>query len=300
MSKQEIPSSSPLSSVHSEPDFPRTLAEQRLGSYQPVDEHDTTQKLLSIFIQELPEEGAINICNDIDGCTSDEEIHQLAAHLFESIMKPMKGRPKSPSPILSPRLGAFESIDRMVAELPESNSRVQQSKLRKNCLLRDNNKCVVSGFYDTYEFEKLPDEQKGEMTMTGKCEAAHIFPFCLGKYSDTELSATSIIWESLYRCFPLIQSHAGLSVDSINATFNALILYAPLHEEFGNFKLAFEPTVRYELFIIRVNILKFPGRGKHVQDSYLSSFFYGLCQGSSGRWPRNFHSTSWRKRATCP
>jgi hypothetical protein len=88
MSEQEIPSSSPLSLVHSEPDFPRTLAEQRLESYQPVDEHDTTQKLLSIFIQELPEEGAINICNDIDGCTSDEEIHQLAAHLFESIMKP--------------------------------------------------------------------------------------------------------------------------------------------------------------------------------------------------------------------
>jgi hypothetical protein len=75
----------------------------------------------------------------------------------------------------------------MVAELPESNSQVQQSKLRKNCLLRDNNKCVVSGFYDTYEFEKLPDKQKGEMIMTGKCEAAHIFPFCLGKYSDTEV-----------------------------------------------------------------------------------------------------------------
>ena len=39
---------------HSEPGFLKILAEQRLESYQPVDEDDATQKLLSVVIQELP------------------------------------------------------------------------------------------------------------------------------------------------------------------------------------------------------------------------------------------------------
>lgn len=46
----------------------------------------------------------------------------------------------------------------------------------------------------------------------------------------------------LWRCFPNVRK-AGMQVESINDSSNGLSLTDYIHRAFGNFSLAFKPTV---------------------------------------------------------
>ena len=64
--------------------------------------------------------------------------------------------------------------------------------LRKACLERDQNCCVVSGCYDYGQWEKLPKGDTGrESKETGRTQAAHIVPFSCGSFDKSGVSDLS-------------------------------------------------------------------------------------------------------------
>lgn len=78
--------------------------------------------------------------------------------------------------------------------------------------------------------------------MTGHLVAAHILPFALGQFSTNEERHTAIIWHCILRYFPNLTSLLSFHYTNPNDTKNVMMMWSPLHDEFGPFRLSFQPT----------------------------------------------------------
>jgi hypothetical protein len=58
-----------------------------------------------------------------------------------------------------------------------------QARLKTRCLARDNNRCMLSGWYDIVMAEKVSDAEQQNI-LTSDIEAAHIIPFSLAAFSE--------------------------------------------------------------------------------------------------------------------
>jgi hypothetical protein len=108
------------------------------------------------------------------------------------------GKTSAVSP--SPRFGADDSVEEIVSEL-ESSSR-EQAWLKEACFLRDDNRCVLTGLYDTRKAEESLSEDERKHITTTATEAAHIIPFSIGNFAPTEVGFSFIN----YAVLPLIYS----------------------------------------------------------------------------------------------
>lgn len=180
----------------------------------------------------------------------------------------MKAKLLTPSIEPSPRPGwdasgdasGDASVEVVAAEI--SPSMRQQRSLRKACLERDQNRCVVSGYYDYQKLEKLPEGHPIKESEDGiTTQTAHVVPFCYGSFEKSGVSALSQIqslanlivnkekktgptWEALWRAFPSMHSRVLLfGPEQINEPYNALTLGSNIHAAFGSFSIAFESTV---------------------------------------------------------
>lgn len=171
----------------------------------------------------------------------------------------MKAKSLTPSIEPSPRPGWDASVEAVAAEI--SPSQRQQRWLRKVCLERDQNRCVVSGYYDYQQLEKLPEGHPIKGSEDGiTTQAAHIVPFCCGSFDKSGVSAllqvssganlivnkekkAGATWEALWRAFPSMHSQLLFGPEQINEPYNALTLGSNIHAAFGNFSIAFESTV---------------------------------------------------------
>ena len=61
---------------------------KRLSSYQQLSTSDKSVVVLKAFTQHLPRDGMRNICEDILGSRSDEELRGLATHLTTALLEP--------------------------------------------------------------------------------------------------------------------------------------------------------------------------------------------------------------------
>lgn len=221
---------------------------KRLASYQPLSTSDKSVVVLKAFTQYLPRDGMRNICDDILDRSSDEELRELATHLTTALLAPMKATGKTPvSP--SPRFGVDDSIEEIISELVSSSR--EQGWLKEACLRRDDNRCVLSGLYDTRKAKESLSEDERKRTATTFTQAAHIIPFSVGNFAPTELGNTAMIWDALYRYFPGIRSRLNFSADKINDTYNAITLADTLHSAFGAFQFALEPTSEENAYRIK-------------------------------------------------
>jgi hypothetical protein len=76
-----------------------------------LNKNDDTKLVLQTFLSELLDDGKKQLCEDIMGCETDKEIHQLAASLVEGLLFPMKAHPKTPFMTPAPRFGLEDSQD---------------------------------------------------------------------------------------------------------------------------------------------------------------------------------------------
>lgn len=105
----------------------------------------------------------------------------------------MKAKSRTPSWEPSPRPDRAESVESVASEITSSDR--QQKWLRKACLERDGNRCVISGACDFLESKKLPvgDPILNEPLEPSHTQAAHIVPFCCGSFDTAGVSAFSQI-----------------------------------------------------------------------------------------------------------
>jgi hypothetical protein len=90
---------------------------------------------------------------------------------------------KTPSAV-STRPGP-DNIEDVFTKITPQNR--DQGKLRSACLARDNNRCLLSGFYDSkMALEVLSDTERQDVE-TVRTKAAHILPFSLSSFSESEV-----------------------------------------------------------------------------------------------------------------
>ncbi|CAG8087865.1 unnamed protein product [Penicillium olsonii] len=121
----------------------------------------------------------------------------------------------------------------------ESSGPMQiQGRLKTECLARDGNRCVVTGFLDG----ESPDVTSTSSATYTDC--VHIIPYSLAPSCiESEGYAKDIIWIHLLRHFPIIQT-IKFNRENINDTANAMTMSSDLHRHFGLFNFSFEETTR--------------------------------------------------------
>ncbi|KAK5651095.1 hypothetical protein OQA88_13288 [Cercophora sp. LCS_1] len=214
-----------------------------LSEYQPIHASDDTAKVLRAFVDHLSGQGLSTLQSEIcDFARNPHQLRQLRNFLVDAILKPMAaagGR----QPLVTPspnQLAAFE------IELPmtpiEGSSRTGQKPLKEECLCRDGNRCVISGYIDTTVFRSMSSgERKGNKRTNTQC--VHILPFALSKLEEknaTQAKNKATTWWALYHYFPALENKIG--PDTINQPRNAITLASALHEEFGQFTFGFQAT----------------------------------------------------------
>jgi hypothetical protein len=209
----------------------------KLDGYQAQDAKDDTAKFLKIFFKYLPRDGQHHLAEDICGCSTNATLRQLAESLDTGLLRPMKSKGrKTPAITRSPRFSIEDSIENLYSLDLESATRKDQQKLRAHCLKRDGDQCVISKIWD----KNSPYPAGG---IFGFLDAAHIIPFALGAFkTDDERRQISKVWDNILRYFPSLRSRLNMSPADVNKEDNIMMMFSPLHVEFGNFEVIFEAT----------------------------------------------------------
>lgn len=91
----------------------------------------------------------------------------------------MLRRGQTPIATILPRFNAEQDLEEIASEFDGICSRNDQRRLKDPCLQRDEERCVVTDFYDQAQADKLPISERADL-ITVETQAAHILPFSLG------------------------------------------------------------------------------------------------------------------------
>lgn len=122
-------------------------------------------------------------------------------------------------------------------------SRSEQSKMKTDCLSRDDHRCVITKSVDM-KWKRAHRDLYPQGTVVDDTECAHILPHALGSFDldkAQEVENAAIIWAALYRYFPALDGQ--IAPDTINDDANGITLSVNLHKYFGQFNLYFERMV---------------------------------------------------------
>ncbi|KAI9768994.1 MAG: hypothetical protein M1840_004590 [Geoglossum simile] len=224
------PTVSSLSSIET---FSRRHACDLVKEYARGEEpSDRTSKVLFAFLDYLPSDSAVVVADDIISYSG--KLHELADHYVSTVLFPTNGG-KTP-PAASTRPGP-DNIEDVFTKITPQNR--DQGKLRSVCLARDNHRCLLSGLYDSkMVLEVLSDTERQDVE-TVSTEAAHILPYSLSSFSESEHHYKAAIWEGIFHMFPKLRDFSSAD---INDPRNALTLWNSLRNEFGSFRLCLEPS----------------------------------------------------------
>ncbi|OIW24796.1 hypothetical protein CONLIGDRAFT_692315 [Coniochaeta ligniaria NRRL 30616] len=226
-----------LDMEHTLNQFSSPTGEQDAGRYRVAG-------ILLAFYQNLGQDGKKILATEVKNYAPEpEKMLALANHLVTFLLVPfyatgVKG---------SQSAGDEQVFPDAAAEIANSMAWIEpsvrdQKPLRRDCLRRDNFRCVFSGAVDdTSVVDGKTTRQPGEQIIETEC--AHVIPFSFGSFdaqssSDTEAKAT--IWWTLYRYFPILAGKIG--ADTINQRENAVTLMIVHHKRFGKMRLRFRPV----------------------------------------------------------
>lgn len=139
------------------------------------------------------------------------------------------------SNILTPPIGSNVS--------PLQGTPVRLGTLRHLCLLRDANRCVVSGHLDSHAYQQARKlgHRHPRGTYTVVAQAAHIIPHSLNSVASPGASlphTKSFVWQILN----MFQPGTSMQLEGalIDTPANALMLATEIHNEFGRLRCYFE------------------------------------------------------------
>ncbi|KAE8377181.1 hypothetical protein BDV26DRAFT_282019 [Aspergillus bertholletiae] len=258
-------------------DAKQTL-DRKLDQYQPFHPEDDTLSFLRIVHRYLPLQGQVNLAEDVERCSDDEEVRQLAESFDTGLLRPMLANGgTTPAITLSRRLGMEDSVENLLPEGIQTASRDSQRRLRDHCLAREGHRCAVTKAWSLDYKERPPDAADAPL------EAAHIIPFALGVFREgdrDERYRHAIIWVNINRYFPDLRSRRGFSSEDVNNEENVIMMLQALHTEFGNFRFTFEATQTTN----RYRIKEFPGFAR-LYRTFLPPNRFVTFTSHDGRYP---------------
>ncbi|KAI9933882.1 hypothetical protein MW887_004954 [Aspergillus wentii] len=205
----------------------------RVQKYTRISKRDNTDKILSEMLKELSPNGQRNLTKDIMD-RSDGSLRDHAQEIKRCIFTPTTQPNSTP------------------AEEPTNDTTKvtgSQLRLKQLCLLRDENKCVITGVHDIGATKDMMMAKAKNQTTVTKCTRvipSSIFP----QRSDGELRDYAKTWALIYRYFPEFK----LAIDvrrpgMINSPRNSVTLWEPIQRAFVDFSLALKPIgdCRYKI-----------------------------------------------------
>ncbi|EGE05178.1 hypothetical protein TEQG_04196 [Trichophyton equinum CBS 127.97] len=175
---------------------------------------------------------------------AESVMNSFAEHLFSSFFLPMKAA-GSKTPQASAASLSAPAIDNIVG------TPARLSVLRRDCLIRDHHRCVVTRQFDLTEAiergdgdsEPKDDDGRPLAGTLARLEVAHIIPHSIMSSKtvdgEPELSASKKTALSILNMFDPGVIHL-IEGSNIDRPSNAISLAADLHTCFGLFKLTFE------------------------------------------------------------
>ncbi|KAI9369107.1 hypothetical protein BJX61DRAFT_549831 [Aspergillus egyptiacus] len=217
-----------------------------LSRYHPS-KGDADAKLFATchaLLEFLPEGGREAIARDIIKAQTDDQLFDTFRNVVTCLLIPVRAAGGRTPTIQSPFSDNQE--DEMAERAKLTKSQVRGQQFVDGCFNRDNHKCVISRFLDEEEWEK-----QGEPIdiLYGQLEAAHIIPFSFGKFDKSRASRdrASSIWASIHRYFPsTLPTLRATTIDNLD---NGLLLHKTIHNDFGRFECAFQPTASYDTYV---------------------------------------------------
>ncbi|KAK1701911.1 uncharacterized protein CLUP02_03776 [Colletotrichum lupini] len=213
---------------------------EMLANYTPLGTQDDTTQVLRLFADKLPLSGQLVLLSEIMRYRDTPvKLRQLRDFLVQAILIPLKthSQRRTEDDIVSSSSGA----DGPGSLLEQLESYVCDSKLRRDCLLRDGGQCVVTKYFDRGWSEK---NYSGQMMPQGRMstlECVHIIPFLIGDSNERtamEARANAKTWWALWRYFPELKGKIG--PDTISQTGNAFMTNSEVHGDFGYFDFGFK------------------------------------------------------------
>ncbi|KAK3384077.1 hypothetical protein B0T24DRAFT_72720 [Lasiosphaeria ovina] len=220
---------------------------------------ESQDKFLKAFFQSL----ALGMLDDNDGIDlSDDRVvadfgsllFGFADYLITNFFLPLRAatnKTPQPSPVYHAAV--------LQAQTQEEQQRVQDfmgtperlSVLRRNCLIRDRHRCIITRTFDDAEIgarwkqQQPPRDDDGNLFDSDDrfedLEVAHILPHALTKSENSELDEPRRSAIAILNMFDNGVMHLIEGVD-IHRPRNALTLTLNMHRRFGNFNIFFEPV----------------------------------------------------------
>lgn len=150
---------------------------------------------------------------------------------------------ETPSVTSSPSESAATLVEVQESLMLPIDSGNERSKMKIECLARDDYRCVITGSIDR-QWKRAHQDLYPQGTMVDNTNCAHILPYALGSFDSDrpqDVENAAIIWAALYRYFPALDGQ--IEPDTINSNSNGLTLSTNLHQYFGQFDLYFERLV---------------------------------------------------------
>lgn len=164
----------------------------------------------------------------------------FAADFLDGFFVPLKAQGRS-----TPHVSSFISPTTRSEVGPLQGTASRLRNLRALCLLRDGNRCVITGQFDRGHIDRLlktSTRAQRRMLQSGyHTEAAHIIPHALNALDSTTGSlvpSQHFVWRVMNMFDPGIS--AALEGSFIDTPANALILLPELHQRFGRLECYLE------------------------------------------------------------
>ncbi|KAJ5931304.1 hypothetical protein N7516_005793 [Penicillium verrucosum] len=209
----------------------KSQAESRINKYECCgrSNEQCLTKTLNAALNWLPEGGKDLLADDIVIAEGDETLWEVFDNLRTAVIETIRSTGKTPCVTPSPHHKRQASVERVAAKLPDPQ--VRSPAWAKDCIDRDNHRCVISGAATEAEWAKNGGVE-GELW--GKLEGDHNI---------------AVKWASIYTAFP--QMKARMRASRINSLENGITLHNLVHVEFQAFKIALQPTERTNYYSVK-------------------------------------------------
>lgn len=238
---------------------PLPLTHPRLEGSQPAlaayarllpleSEHPVDVRLCGWMMIHAPvEAGRDYVAECVNRCTNDEDIIAVGQGYllyFVAYFRATLNRP-TPSPSTHPSRPSMDllqaDIAAMLREAPKNHS-----DARKQALVRDNYRCVLSGVVDAASYEASATLQEMVQANPGMDAAPTRCSYILPEYLNQglgdpyRLDASASVW-TLLQCFGEVNP-AELNGEGVHSLGNILTLGNSCHESFDRLRIWLEPV----------------------------------------------------------
>lgn len=146
-------------------------------------------KVLRAMLDFAPSEsGKINIAHEI---LSSQDISCLGDYYMNTMILPLRASGGKTAPQSHP--SGIDSVNDIATTLDPSSRNFQRT-LKQQLLLRDDNRCIITGTFDRGKYALLPDTERNSLALnrvlTDDTQACHIVPFVIADFDDSSVGSS--------------------------------------------------------------------------------------------------------------